>query len=67
MRYVVLIRLFQLQVEHPMEDLLRKLCDQVVEFGPINESIHKINEHVDISTIDKLKDIYKLTLTKALT
>ena len=46
---------------------IAKLCDQVVEFGPINESIHKINEHVDISTIDKLKDIYKLTLTKALT
>ena len=29
---------------------IAKLCDQVVEFGPINESIHKINEHVDIST-----------------
>jgi succinyl-diaminopimelate desuccinylase len=46
---------------------IAKLCDQVVEFGPINESIHKINEHVDINTIDKLKDIYKLTLKKALT
>ena len=45
---------------------IAKLCDQVVEFGPINESIHKINEHVDINTIDKLKDIYKLTLKKAL-
>ena len=45
---------------------IAKLCDQVVEFGPINESIHKINECIDISTIDKLKDIYKLTLSKAL-
>ena len=26
---------------------ISKLCDQVVEFGPINESIHKINENVD--------------------
>ena len=24
------------------------ICDQVVEFGPINASIHKINEHVNI-------------------
>jgi succinyl-diaminopimelate desuccinylase len=46
---------------------ISKLCDQVVEFGPINASIHKINEHVALEDIDKLKDIYKLTLTKLLT
>ena len=45
---------------------IARLCDQVVEFGPINESIHKINEHIDIGCIDKLKDIYKLALKKAL-
>src|SRR6056300_351330 len=33
---------------------IARLCDQVVEFGPINESIHKINEHIDIGCIDKL-------------
>ena len=45
---------------------IAKICDQVVEFGPINESIHKINEHIDRNCIDKLKDIYKLTIKKAL-
>ena len=42
------------------------ICDQVVEFGPINASIHKVNEHVDINDIDSLKEIYKLTLEKIL-
>ena len=27
---------------------------------------HKVNEHVDIDDIDRLKDIYKLTLVKIL-
>jgi len=45
---------------------ISKLCDQVVEFGPINESIHKINENVIISDIETLKDVYKLTLSKIL-
>jgi succinyl-diaminopimelate desuccinylase len=45
---------------------ISKLCDQVVEFGPINESIHKINENVSINDIETLKDIYKLTISKIL-
>jgi succinyl-diaminopimelate desuccinylase len=45
---------------------ISKLCDQVVEFGPINESIHKINENVIIDDIETLKDIYKLTISKIL-
>ncbi len=42
------------------------ICDQVVEFGPINASIHKINEHVNIGDIELLKDIYKKTLKNIL-
>ncbi|KRP08317.1 MAG: succinyl-diaminopimelate desuccinylase [Nitrosomonadales bacterium] len=42
------------------------VCDQVVEFGPINASIHKINEHVNIGDIELLKDIYKKTLKNIL-
>jgi len=42
------------------------LCDQVVEFGPINESIHKINEYVAVDDVDKLKNIYRITLEKIL-
>ena len=43
------------------------ICDQVIEFGPINESIHKINEHIIIDDVERLKDIYKKTLEKLLT
>lgn len=34
---------------------ISKICSQVVEFGPINASIHKINEHINIADIEKLK------------
>jgi len=45
---------------------ISKLCDQVVEFGPINESIHKINENVIVKDIETLKNIYKLAISKIL-
>lgn len=32
---------------------------QVVELGPINESIHKIDENVDLATPEKLSNIYR--------
>ena len=43
---------------------IAKVCQQVVEFGPINASIHKINEHVRVADIDPLKNIYKGVLTR---
>ena len=45
---------------------ISKICDQVVEFGPINESIHKINENVIIDDVETLKDVYKSTISKIL-
>lgn len=39
---------------------------EVVELGPVNESIHKLNEHVEIAAIDQLKDIYRGALEKLL-
>lgn len=42
------------------------ICPQVVEFGPINESIHKLNENVEIEDLDRLSKIYQLTLEKLL-
>ena len=42
------------------------ICPQVVEFGPINESIHKLNENVEVEDLDKLSKIYQLTLEKLL-
>ena len=43
---------------------ISKICPQVIEFGPINASIHKINEHVLVSDIDPLKNIYKGVLER---
>ena len=37
---------------------------QVIELGPINESIHKIDENIDITQLDKLTDIYLAILKK---
>ena len=38
------------------------LCPQVIEFGPPNASIHKINEHVAVADLEPLKNIYLRTL-----
>ena len=39
---------------------------QVLELGPVNESIHKINEHVDIRELDALSDIYQSIIANLL-
>lgn len=38
---------------------IASICPQLIEFGPINASIHKIDEHVLVSSLDPLKNIYK--------
>ncbi len=43
------------------------ICREVVEFGPLNMSIHKINEHVAVENIEPLAAIYQKTLEKLLT
>ncbi|WP_397475270.1 succinyl-diaminopimelate desuccinylase [Pusillimonas sp.] len=45
---------------------IAKLCKQVVEFGPINASIHQTNEHISIDTLQPLKEIYRRTLENLL-
>ena len=42
------------------------ICPQVVEFGPVNATIHKIDEHVDVASIEPLKNIYRGTLERML-
>lgn len=42
------------------------ICKQVIEFGPLNATIHKLNECVAVADIEPLKDTYKLTLEKLL-
>ena len=46
---------------------IAKICPQVMEFGPINASIHKIDEHVAVASIEPLKNIYRRTLEALLT
>lgn len=41
---------------------IAKVCEQVVEFGPVNASIHKIDEHVAVDAVEPLKNIYRRTL-----
>ncbi len=41
---------------------IAKLCPQVIEFGPVNASIHQINEHIALDSIDPLKNIYRRVL-----
>ena len=43
---------------------IAKICSQVIEFGPRNESIHKIDEHIALSDIEPLKNVYKGVLEK---
>ncbi|MEQ1661439.1 MAG: succinyl-diaminopimelate desuccinylase [Thiobacillus sp.] len=43
------------------------VCREVVEFGPLNNSIHKLNEHVAVENIEPLSAIYRMTLEKLLT
>ncbi len=42
------------------------ICPQVIEFGPVNESIHKIDERVAVADIAPLKDVYRETLAALL-
>jgi succinyl-diaminopimelate desuccinylase len=41
---------------------IAKICPQVIECGPPNASIHKIDEHIEIRFIEPLKNIYRRTL-----
>jgi succinyl-diaminopimelate desuccinylase len=41
---------------------ISRICPQVIEFGPLNATIHKIDEHVVVADIEPLKNIYRGTL-----
>lgn len=40
------------------------ICPQVIELGPPNATIHKINEHVALADIEPLKNIYRRVLER---
>jgi succinyl-diaminopimelate desuccinylase len=41
---------------------IAQTCPQVIELGPPNATIHKIDEHVALADIEPLKNIYKQVL-----
>jgi succinyl-diaminopimelate desuccinylase len=42
------------------------ICSQVVEFGPRNATIHQLNECVEVDDVERLSQIYRLTLENLL-
>jgi len=42
------------------------VCPEVVEFGPVNRSIHKVNEAVSLAEIEPLADVYRLACEELL-
>jgi succinyl-diaminopimelate desuccinylase len=43
------------------------ICGQVVEFGPPNASVHKIDEHIAVADLEPLKNIYRGAIERLLT
>ncbi|HQZ44614.1 MAG TPA: succinyl-diaminopimelate desuccinylase [Usitatibacteraceae bacterium] len=39
---------------------IAEICPEVVEFGPVNRSIHQVNESVAIAEMEPLAEIYRL-------
>ena len=42
------------------------ICPQVLELGPVNASIHKLNEHIELDDLDALASIYRQVLERLL-
>ena len=43
---------------------IAQICPQVIELGPPNATIHKLDEHVRVADIEPLKNIYRRILEK---
>lgn len=42
------------------------ICREVVELGPLNASIHKLDEHIVLADLEALSDIYRLAIANIL-
>ena len=45
---------------------IARICDQVIEFGPVNATIHKIDECIALDAIDPLSAVYARCLENLL-
>jgi succinyl-diaminopimelate desuccinylase len=43
------------------------ICPQVIELGPPNASVHKIDEHIAVADLEPLKNIYRGAIERLLT
>jgi succinyl-diaminopimelate desuccinylase len=43
---------------------ISRICPQVIELGPTNATIHKIDEHLPVAEIEPLKNVYRRVLEK---
>jgi len=43
-----------------------EIAPEVLELGPVNASIHKLNEHIEVAALEQLADIYLDTLRSLL-
>jgi len=43
---------------------IAQICPQVIELGPPNATIHKIDEHIAVADIEPLKNIYRRVLDR---
>jgi len=41
---------------------IAKICPQVIELGPPNATIHKVDEYLQVADIEPLKNIYRRVL-----
>ena len=45
---------------------IAELCPQLLELGPVNASVHKIDEHIAVDALEKLSGIYHRLLEQIL-
>ena len=45
---------------------IAEICPELIELGPINASIHKLNEHVIAADLGRLADVYQSILARLL-
>lgn len=45
---------------------IAKHCREVIEFGPVNATIHQINESVAVADLEPLREIYEQAISSLL-
>ncbi|WP_225721722.1 succinyl-diaminopimelate desuccinylase [Candidatus Vallotiella sp. (ex Adelges kitamiensis)] len=46
---------------------IARICKQVIEFGPCNASIHKVDEYIELLHLELLKNVYRGVLERLIT